>query len=72
MSQINLLDLVCEKVKNLKAYHVETVEKGIKLHANESPYPPSPELTKNILAHLEKLDLNRYPDPDCKFLKEAI
>ena len=72
MSQINLLNLVCEKVKSLKAYHVETVEKGIKLHANESPYPPSPELTKNILARLEKLDLNRYPDPDCKSLKEAI
>ena len=72
MSQINLLNLVCEKVKSLKAYHVETVEKGIKLHANESPYRPSPELTKNILARFEKLDLNRYPDPDCKTLKEAI
>jgi len=72
MSQINLMDLVREKVKNLKAYHVETVEEGIKLHANENPYPPSPELTKKILARFEKLDLNRYPDPDCKALKEAI
>jgi histidinol-phosphate aminotransferase len=72
MSQINLMDLVCAKVKSLKAYHVETVEEGIKLHANENPYPPSPELTKKILARIEKLDLNRYPDPDCKILKEAI
>ena len=72
MSQINLLDLICEKVKNLKAYQVETVEEGIKLHANENPYPPSPELKSLILAHLENLDLNRYPDPDCKNLKEAI
>lgn len=66
------MDMVCEKVKNLKAYHVETVEEGIKLHANENPYPPSPELLKTILDRLEKLDLNRYPDPDCKKLKEAI
>ena len=56
MSQINLLNLVCEKVKSLKAYHVETVEDGIKLHANENPYPPSPELLKKILARFEKLD----------------
>ncbi len=72
MSQINLMDLVCEKVKSLKAYHVETVEEGIKLHANENPYPPSPELIKIILTRLEELELNRYPDPDCKTLKEAI
>ena len=72
MSQINLMDLVCEKIKSLKAYHVETVENGIKLHANENPYPPSPELLKKILARFEKLNLNRYPDPDCKTLKEAI
>ena len=72
MSQINLLDLVCNKVKNLKAYQVETVEKGIKLHANENPYPPSPELKKIIQTRLDNLELNRYPDPDCKILKEAI
>lgn len=72
MSQINLMDLVCEKVKNLKAYQVETVEEGIKLHANENPYPPSPEFTKIIFERLENLELNRYPDPDCKALKNAI
>ena len=72
MSQINLLDLVCNKVKNLKAYQVETVEKGIKLHANENPYPPSPKLKKIIQTRLDNLELNRYPDPDCKILKEAI
>ena len=72
MSQINLLDLICEKVKNLKAYQVETLEEGIKLHANENPYSTSSELKSLILAHLENLDLNRYPDPDCKSLKKAI
>ncbi len=72
MSQINLLDLISNKVKNLKAYQVETVEEGIKLHANENPYPPAPELKKIIQTRLENLELNRYPDPDCKILKEAI
>ncbi|MEK9629866.1 MAG: histidinol-phosphate transaminase [Nitrospinota bacterium] len=72
MSQIDLIDLVSDKVKSLKAYQVETVAEGIKLHANENPYPPSPELSKKIQDRLGKLDLNRYPDPDSKTLKEAI
>jgi len=72
MSQINLTDLVSEKVKNLKAYQVEDVKEGIKLHANENPYPTSPEFTKIILNCLKNLDLNRYPDPDCKILKKTI
>tara|TARA_Y100000590_G_scaffold62434_2_gene66792 strand:+ start:543 stop:1613 length:1071 start_codon:yes stop_codon:yes gene_type:complete len=72
MSRINLTDLISEKVKNLKAYQVEDVKEGIKLHANENPYPTSPEFTKIILDYLKSLDLNRYPDPDCKNLKKAI
>ena len=72
MSQINLIDLISEKVKNLKAYQVETLKEGIKLHANENPYSPSPELIKKILERFGNLDLNRYPDPDCKNLKNAI
>ena len=65
MSQINLIDLISEKVKNLKAYQVETLNEGIKLHANENPYSPSAELLKKILERFGSLDLNRYPDPDC-------
>ena len=72
MSQINLTDLISKKVKNLKAYQVEDVKEGIKLHANENPYPTSPEFTKIILNYLKNLDLNRYPDPDCKILKKTI
>ena len=72
MSRINLLELVRDKVKGLKAYHVENLDEGIKLHANENPYPPSPELLKKIFQRLDQLELNRYPDPDCRNLKQAI
>jgi histidinol-phosphate aminotransferase len=72
MSDIDIMELVRSKVKGLKAYQVENLDEGIKLHANENPYPPSPELFKKIFQGLDQLELNRYPDPDCKNLKQAI
>jgi histidinol-phosphate aminotransferase len=72
MSDVDLMELVRIKVKGLKAYQVENLDEGIKLHANENPYPPSPELLKKIFQGLDQLKLNRYPDPDCKNLKQAI
>ena len=72
MSSIDLMSLVRNKIKNLSAYHVENLSDEIKLHANENPYPPSPELLKRILLGLGELELNRYPDPECKNLKQAI
>ncbi len=72
MSHIDLMELVRDKIKGLKAYRVENLDDGIKLHANENPYPPSPELLNKIFQRLDELQLNRYPDPDCKDLKKAI
>jgi len=72
MSQINIADLICEKVKILKAYQVEDFKEGIKLHANENPYPTPSELTIRLLDLFKVLELNRYPDPDCIILKKAI
>ena len=72
MSDVDLIELVRSKVKGLKAYKVENLEEGIKLHANENPYPPSPKLLKKIFQRLDQLELNRYPDPDCKKLKQSI
>ena len=66
------MELVRDNVKSLKAYQVENLDACIKLHANENPYPPSPELLKKIFQELKKLELNRYPDPDCRKLKQAI
>ena len=72
MSSIDLMGLVRKKIKNLSAYHVENLSDEIKLHANENPYPPSPELLKKIFLGLGELELNRYPDPECRNLKQAI
>ena len=72
MSHIDLMALVRDKVKGLKAYQVENLDEGTKLHANENPYPPSPELLNKIFQRLDELELNRYPDSDCRDLKKSI
>ncbi len=72
MSQIDLMQWVRGNIKDLKAYHVENLDEGIKLHANENPYPPATELLNKISQRLNALELNRYPDPDCRNLKKAI
>lgn len=72
MSHVDIMELVRNKIKGLKTYQVENMDEGTKLHANENPYPPSPKLLKKIFQRLDKLELNRYPDPDCRNLKQAI
>lgn len=42
----------------------------IKLASNENPYPPSPKVLKAI-AKASK-ELNRYPDGDCYYLRQAL
>ena len=72
MANIDLAKWVREKIKSLKAYEVEDFDCEIKLHANENPFAPPEELTRNFPECFENLQLNRYPDPDCRLLKQAI
>ena len=72
MSSIDLMELVRKNIKSLKAYQVENLSNKTKLHANENPYPPSPDLLKKVFLRMDELELNRYPDPDCRNLKQAI
>jgi histidinol-phosphate aminotransferase len=72
MANVNLNQLIQPNILDLKAYHVETINCDIKLHANENPFPPSPELLQLLQSSLDNFELNRYPDPDCTELKQAI
>ena len=72
MSSVDLAKLIKENVRSLKPYAVENIQSEIKLHANESPFPPSKELYELFITSLKKFQLNRYPDPDSKNLKQSI
>ncbi|MFQ5671724.1 MAG: histidinol-phosphate transaminase [Nitrospinales bacterium] len=72
MSTVALADLIRPNVQSLKAYQVENFAGAIQLHANENPFPPPEEMT--VLFHdcLKAIQLNRYPDPECRKLKQAL
>ncbi len=72
MALIDLQSKVCERIKALKAYHVDNCEAEIKLHANENSYPIPPQLMEQFSARLEKMSLNRYPDPSSTNLKNIL
>ena len=72
MSNIDLADKVRGKIKSLKAYAVEDFDCEIKLHANENPFSLPEELTRSFSEDFKNLQLNRYPDPDCRLLKQSI
>jgi len=66
------MQLVKNKVRSLKPYQVENIDCEIKLHANESAFPPPPEILKLFEETFQSCSLNRYPDPDCQELKSVL
>jgi len=72
MSSVALADLIRPNVQSLKAYQVESFSGAIQLHANENPFPPSGELMALFRDCLQEIQLNRYPDPECRKLKQAL
>jgi histidinol-phosphate aminotransferase len=67
-----IMKLVREDISGLSAYHVPDPSGCIKLDAMENPYQLSAELKQVWLARLQGADLNRYPDPSAKQLKQQL
>ena len=65
-------DLVRPEILALKAYHVAPAEGMVKLDAMENPYPLPPELRRELAERLSRVELNRYPEPTGRRLREAL
>lgn len=72
MANVDLMQLVKNKVRSLQPYQVENIDCEIMLHANESAFPPPPEISKLFGEVLQGCALNRYPDPNCRELKSVL
>jgi histidinol-phosphate aminotransferase len=64
--------LVRPEVLAMTAYHVPEARGMVKLDAMENPYPLPPELRRELAGRLAALDLNRYPEPNPRALRELI
>ncbi|MEW6409225.1 MAG: histidinol-phosphate transaminase [Nitrospirota bacterium] len=65
-------NLIRKEVLRLKAYTVENAKCRIKLDAHEIPYSLPDELRSKVVNALNRVLLNRYPDPESKVLREII
>jgi histidinol-phosphate aminotransferase len=65
-------DLVRPEVLALKAYPVAPADGMVKLDAMENPYPLPPALRRELAEVLSRVDLNRYPEPSGRRLRELI
>jgi histidinol-phosphate aminotransferase len=64
--------LIRPEILALKAYHVAEADGMVKLDAMENPYPLPAELRRALAEHLSRVDLNRYPDPTGRRLRELL
>ena len=64
--------LVRPEILALKAYHVAEAEGMVKLDAMENPYPLPGPLREELARVLALAELNRYPEPSGRRLRELI
>lgn len=60
------------EIQALSAYHVPDSADTIKLDAMENPYQWPDDLTNEWLDVIRDVELNRYPDPSARILKEHL
>lgn len=67
-----LLRKVSPSVRSASAYDASRPQCLVRLDGNESPFRLSAELRRELLDRIAEVALNRYPDPDCSALREAV
>jgi len=64
--------LVRPEILALKAYHVAEADGMVKLDAMENPYPLPEALRRELAEVLARVELNRYPEPTGRRLRELL
>ncbi len=65
-------ELIRPEIQALKAYHVPDASGLIKLDAMENPYAWSEAVRREWLKVLDRVALNRYPDPEAVVLRQRL
>jgi histidinol-phosphate aminotransferase len=65
-------DLIRPEIRALKAYHVPDAAGLVKLDAMENPYAWPEAVRREWLETLQRVTLNRYPDPEARGLRRRL
>jgi histidinol-phosphate aminotransferase len=65
-------DLVRPEILAVRAYHVADAEGMVKLDAMENPYSLPEDLRARLAERLARVELNRYPEPTGRVLREHL
>jgi histidinol-phosphate aminotransferase len=65
-------ELIRPEILSLSAYHVPASDGMVKLDAMENPYGLPPAMRRELAEMLSRVDLNRYPDPGARKLRELL
>jgi histidinol-phosphate aminotransferase len=66
------IQLIRPQIRKLQAYHVADASGLIKLDAMENPYSLDGDMKQKLQEALSGAELNRYPDPEAKQLKQKL
>lgn len=69
---MNFRSLIRPVIQEMPPRYVQRKGGGIRLDANESPYNLSDGLKEGLLRELAKAELNRYPDPEARALRDLL
>ncbi len=61
-----------DNLGELQGYHSPQVDVDVRLNTNESPYAPPAAWIGDVVAELECIDFNRYPDRHATELRTAL
>lgn len=69
---MSVLDRVRPALRAIAPYHLPAVVAEVKLDANESPYPPAPELLSAFAEAARTVHFERYPDAGARRLRALV
>jgi histidinol-phosphate aminotransferase len=61
-----------DNLGSLHGYHSPQVDVEVRLNTNESPYSPPAEWVGSVVAEIERIEFNRYPDRNALELRGAL
>lgn len=71
-SGISVQQRVRQSVFELEGYAAVAPRPGVRLDANESPFPPSEDYLRDLANELSRYGLNRYPDPTAERVRKGL